>query len=102
MAYCYVWEYIVRPEHAREFERTYGEDGEWVQLFRRATGHVRTELLRDRALPDRYLTIDHWESEAAWQAFRAAFDGEFRALDARCATWTTRETEIGRFAPVAG
>lgn len=99
-AYCYVWEYIVAPEHASEFERTYGSDGDWVQLFRRATGHLRTELHRDRARPERYLTIDYWESQSAWEAFRAAFAAEFQALDARCAQWTTRETELGRFAPV--
>ena len=47
--YAYIWEYTVRPERVAEFEQAYGPDGEWVRLFRRAGGYVRTELHRDRA-----------------------------------------------------
>lgn len=97
--YVYVWEYVVPPAHVQAFEETYGPEGEWVRLFRRGSGHVRTELLRDLQRPERYLTIDHWESRAAWEAFRAAFAREFEALDARCARWTSSEIEIGRFEP---
>lgn len=81
-------------EHVREFEQAYGVDGEWVKLFRRAPGYLRTELIRDRENPLRYLTIDSWESEDAYAAFRSQFSKEFAALDAKCAAWTTSEKEI--------
>jgi hypothetical protein len=45
------------------------------------------------------VTVDHWESRAAFDAFRKAFAREFEALDARCARWTARESETGRFEP---
>jgi len=48
----------------------------------------------------RFITIDHWESKEAWEAFRARFAEEFEALDGKCAAWTTHEAEIGRFEPV--
>lgn len=97
--YMYMWEFLVAPAHVDAFERAYGPAGDWVALFRRAPGFVRTELHRDLTNPLRFITIDHWESQAVWQAFRARFASEFEALDAHCDAWTTRETEIGRFEP---
>lgn len=98
--YVHIWEFVVAREHVRDFERAYGPDGEWVQLFRRAPGYVRTELLRDPVNPLRYVTIDAWDSKAAHDAFRSQFAKEFTALDAKCAAWTTSEKEIGRFIAV--
>ncbi len=95
--YVYVWEFVVTRDRARDFERAYGVDGDWERLFRRADGYLRTELIRDRGRPERYLTIDYWESKAAFDAFRSRFAPEFEALDAACAALTTRETEIGQF-----
>ena len=97
--YMYLWEYIVAPGKADDFKRAYGPDGEWVLLFTEAPGYVRTELHRDSAEPGRFVTIDYWESEAAWREFRTRFSVRFEALDARCAALTLRETEIGRFEP---
>jgi heme-degrading monooxygenase HmoA len=95
--YVYVWEFVVAREHVRDFERAYGADGDWVELFRRASGYVRSELIRDRTRPERYLTVDYWESKALHDAFRVRFAGEFEALDAACAAFTISETEIGKF-----
>jgi len=95
----YMWEFLVALGREEAFERAYGSDGEWVALFRRAPGYVRTELHRDQTNPRRYVTIDYWESREAWEAFRARFAHDFEAIDARCAGWTTAETEIGRFDP---
>ena len=100
--YVYMWEYIVAPDQATAFEDTYGSSGEWTHLFRRAPGYVRTELLRDRTRSERYVTIDYWESEKAWEAFRSRFSGDFDTLDSRCEKWTRRETEIGRFEALDG
>jgi len=41
--------------------------------------------------------VDYWHSESDWKVFRSRFATEFDQLDARCAQWTLRETEIGRF-----
>jgi quinol monooxygenase YgiN len=100
-SYVYIWDYTVVPERVEDFQRVYGPDGEWVRLFRQAPGYVRTELHRDVRQPNRFLTIDYWESRSAWETFRAQFATRFEELDARCAELTARETEIGRFEPVA-
>lgn len=98
--YVYAWEFLVEPSQLEAFERAYGPDGEWVSLFRRADGYLRTELYRDRSQPARYVTVDHWRSKADWEAFRARHAREFEALDARCEELTLSEREIGRFEPV--
>lgn len=99
-SYTCIWEYRVAAEQVDAFVRAYAPEGEWVRLFRRAAGHVRTELHRDRAHPLRFVSVDHWESERAWQEFRARFAAEYEALDAKCEALTTHEAEIGRFASV--
>ena len=100
MSYMYIWEYFVAPNRVADFERVYGPEGDWVRLFRAAPGYIRTELYHDCRKPDRFLTIDHWESRSSWDAFRSQFATEFEQLDARCAELTQQEVEIGRFESV--
>ena len=93
----YVWEFLVAPGENAEFERHYGADGTWAQLFRRSPGYLGTLLLADRAEPHRYLTIDRWRDEAAHADFQREYGAQYAALDAECARLTTGETLIGIF-----
>lgn len=95
--YAYIWEFTVPAEHRDEFERHYADGGTWVQLFRRAPGYVHTQLLRDRDVPGRYVTIDRWIDESAYKAFRLNFGDEYRAVDALCEGFTRREAALGTF-----
>lgn len=58
-----VWEYEVPGDRAAAFAAAYAPDGAWGQLFGRAAGFLGTELYRDVARDDRYLTIDRWQDE---------------------------------------
>lgn len=91
-----IWEYTVRPEAADAFEALYGPGGEWVALFREHPGYRGTELLRSE-IPDRYLTIDRWDSQAAYDAFLAAEKPRYAALDALGDALTLEERRIGRY-----
>jgi heme-degrading monooxygenase HmoA len=95
--YATVWEFRVRAERREEFERLYGPEGSWALLFRQAPGYVGTDLLRDRADAQRYLTIDRWASADAYRAFRAAFAGPYAALDERCAALASHEAALGEY-----
>ena len=97
MSYAYVWEYRIDPRHRGEFEAAYGPEGPWVQLFRRAPGYVTTRLLHDREQADRYLTVDLWQSYAAFTRFRRDFADEFERLDGKCEAFTRSETALGTF-----
>jgi heme-degrading monooxygenase HmoA len=81
--YVRVWEYEVPPDRAGAFTAAYAASGPWGELFRRAGGFLGTELYRDSARPGRYLTIDRWQDEQAWQAFLTAFRPDYESLDAR-------------------
>ena len=97
-AYAIVWQYDIHPAARNEFERAYGPDGAWATLFRASPDYLATRLLRDTALPDRYVTLDPWRAEAAFAAFvadrRAA---DYCALDRRCDALTAAEARLGTF-----
>lgn len=95
--FVYLWEYVVTPAHEAEFESAYGPDGVWTGLLSRGAGYLGTTLLRDRANPNRFVTIDRWESAVAHSEFVERFRAEFEALDSRCEELTESETLIGRF-----
>lgn len=89
--YRIVWMYDVKPDSAEAFERIYGRDGEWALLFRAAEGYLGTELFRGVATPGRYVTVDDWTSQAAYEAFRARAARAYEELDARCDGLTLTE-----------
>ena len=90
--YVAVWKFIVKSENAAEFERHYGPDGSWAELFRKAPGYIRTELYRGDE--GEYLTVDYWENAETFLEFRAARGDEYAELDARMEKLTEREEAI--------
>ncbi|HEY8265854.1 MAG TPA: antibiotic biosynthesis monooxygenase family protein [Steroidobacteraceae bacterium] len=94
-----LWEFSVRESGQAEFESRYGPAGDWARLFSQAPGFIGTELLRDRADPLRYVTIDRWASIEDWRAFRARFAAEYERLDHACETLTAREAPLGEYTP---
>ena len=96
----YLWSYRVSPGREAEFRQLYGPEGRWVRLFRQAPGYLGTDLYRDRGEAGRYLTIDRWESEEAFRAFRARFAEEFERLDSDGEYLTSEETPLGEFGAV--
>jgi heme-degrading monooxygenase HmoA len=102
MGYTYLWEFLVAPEHAAEFEHVYGPVGPWVALFRQSAGYIGTQLLRDQAKPLRFVTIDRWRSADDYQAFRASFERAYRELDERCQHLTLTESPLGSYDDFGG
>lgn len=95
-----LWEFHVIPGKESEFERHYGPQGTWVQLFRKAPEFVRTDLLRDPEVHGRYLTIDCWTDLRAYDAFKHNFATEYHAIDAQMEALTQSETKVGVFETV--
>lgn len=90
--YTIIWRFTVRPGFTADFERHYASGGTWARLFRRYPGYLGTDLLRDTAAPNVYITIDRWTSP---DAFAAARGPEYAALDETCAGLTEREEKLG-------
>jgi heme-degrading monooxygenase HmoA len=92
-----VWQFEIAEDRISAFESAYGPEGAWTKLFRLSPDYRGTELLRDAYVPGNYLTIDHWDSEAAFRAFRKEHDAAYEALDRTCDDLTARETRIGAY-----
>ena len=93
-----VWEFQVKAGKTEDFERTYGPDGEWAELFRRGKGYRRTELIRDLEVEGRYLTIDFWASRESYARFGEENREQYRAIDKKCEALTEMEALLGTFA----
>ena len=59
-----VCEFVVKEDAQGQFELAYGPGGAWSKLFARCPGFRGTTLLRDMKRPQRYLTIDFWDTNA--------------------------------------
>jgi heme-degrading monooxygenase HmoA len=95
--YTYIWEFRVTPDRVREFLHHYESAGTWARLFQRASGYIGTRLLRDLNDPLRFVTVDEWQSEAHYRAFRERFASEYEALDRACEGLALAETALGQF-----
>ena len=94
------WEFRVRSGAEKRFEDAYGPQGLWAQLFMQGDGFVGTELIRDVRDRQRYLTLDLWTSEAAFEKFHAHHLAEYKAIDEMYESMTEQERELGRFVRV--
>ena len=95
-----LWEYQIKLEKQSEFESIYFPNGAWAELFKKSTGYLGTELLRDEINPQRYLTIDRWNSKEDYEAFMYQYEKEYKALDAQCEGLTESESLLGKWETV--
>ena len=96
-----VWEFIVKEEAQGQFELAYGPGGAWSKLFARCPGFRGTTLLRDTKNPQRYLSIDLWDTEAEREQMLAERKAEYSDLEAAFDEWTESRTEVGIFTVLA-
>jgi len=102
MSYFAIWEFHVKPDSIPTFEKIYGPDGDWAQLFRRSPEFLGTELLRDLNHSGRYLTNDCWTSREALHQFKQDHRADYDALDRQCESMTDQEISLGEFESVDG
>jgi hypothetical protein len=92
--YILIWEFVPKPESIQQFEVAYGPGGVWGIFFRRGSGYLGTELLKDNR---RYLTIDLWTSAAEYEVFKREHAEEYKKIDVDCESLTESETFLGAF-----
>ena len=95
--YVIVWVYKNKAGRAHDFEKAYGPSGDWVDFFNKGDGYTGTELHRDTKISNRFMTLDHWISEEAYQVFRQQHLAEYKAIDNRFEALTEKEEMIGAF-----
>ena len=97
MTHARVWKFRPPPGRAREFEQAYSGTGNWARLFGQAAGYRGTMLLRPCEKGGWWLTIDRWETEAAFQAFQDEFGIQYRGLDEELEGLAGEEMFVGAF-----
>lgn len=95
--YVIIWEYRVKEENRSEFEKAYGPNGAWAELFKNAEGYLGTELLQSANTPEIYSTIDKWDSKESYGNFLGRLKIEYEKLDEQCDVLTEQERHIGNF-----
>lgn len=102
MSFSVVWEFHVPADNREAFERAYGSEGPWVDLFEEAEGFLGTWLLRDKEHAGKYLSHDRWVSRDAYEEFKRRFADRYQIMDDEMDGLATRETYIGTFDEVTG
>jgi heme-degrading monooxygenase HmoA len=92
-----LWQFQVRAGLEQEFEAAYGPAGVWARFFQQAAGYRGTQLLRDLEVSGRYITVDRWTTQAAFDSFRKHHAGEYEAIDRACERLTAQESALGSF-----
>jgi heme-degrading monooxygenase HmoA len=92
-----VWHFTAKPARIADFERHYGSEGSWAQLFHRSPGYKGTTLLRDSTSTNKYLLWDCWDSLASFEQFKQDHGADYAALDKQCEALTEEETKVGVF-----
>jgi heme-degrading monooxygenase HmoA len=97
MSHARIWKFRPPEGREQEFAEAYRGDGAWAQLFRRAPGYRGTSMLRPAEPGGWWLTIDHWDSAADFEAFGQALGEEYRALDEELEGVAGEEEFVGAF-----
>ncbi len=92
-----LWEFEVKPGEVAAFEKVYGPEGLWVQLFRGDPHYRETKLLKDPSHPRVYYTLDFWESENDYNRFKQTNQDAYANLDKATENLTIRERNLGCF-----
>jgi len=92
-----IWEYEVSDKYRTEFIEAYCSNGLWVSLFEQCEGYIKTELKQDIKQCKRFLTIDYWQSQAAFSVMKQTIGDEYDKLDKHCESYTLTERHIGFF-----
>ena len=99
--YVIIWEYQVKPDQIAAFEEAYAAEGAWAQVFQKHPGYLSTELLRDPGQPQRYMTIDRWDSSKQYESFLLQWETEYAALDAQFDGLTEKEFLSGTWESIS-
>ena len=92
-----VWQFDIRPEDSKTFERLYGADGEWTKLSRKSRSFLGSSFLRDMAASNRYLLVEYWSEMVVYQKHVADFSDEVKILEQQREQFVVSMENIGLF-----
>ena len=93
--------YVVKPDCRGQFELSYGPGGVWSELFASSQGFLGITVLRDTVDPQRYLTIEVWNSEAQRAQAQDEHETAYAELKAKIGEWIESMQEMGVYSVLA-
>jgi heme-degrading monooxygenase HmoA len=96
-SYIRIWELQAKPGSEAEFERVFGPGGEWENLFKKTKAFLGTEIFRDMENPSRYMLVDRFSSQAAFQQFLEKFRAQYDELDKMYEPLCASDIRVGSF-----
>ena len=92
-----VWQFDIRPEDSKTFERLYGADGEWTKLSRQSRSFLGSSFLRDIVAANRYLLVEYWSEMVVYEKHVADFSDEVAKLERQRERFVVRMENMGVF-----
>jgi quinol monooxygenase YgiN len=92
-----VWQFDIRPEDSKTFERLYGADGEWTTLSRKSRSFLGSSFLRDVGAGNRYLLVEYWSEMLVYEKHVADFSDEVKRLERQRERFVVSMDNIGVF-----
>ena len=92
-----VWQFDIRPEDSKTFERLYGADGEWTKLSRRSRSFLGSSFLRDLASETRYMLIEYWSEMVVYEKHLSEFAAQVKTLEEKRQRLVERVYPLGVF-----
>ena len=92
-----LWEFEVKQGEETAFEKVYGHEGQWAQLFQSDPNYLQTQLLKDPSRSRIYFTLDFWTSQDDYNHFKETNQDGYAKLDLATGDLTIRERNLGCF-----
>jgi heme-degrading monooxygenase HmoA len=97
MSFITIWHYKIKPGSEKEFINLYNNAGEWVKLFSKFAGYIKTVLIKSTGDDNIFITLDYWESKEDYYLFKKNSIKEFSEIDKMGEKLTIEEKHIGEF-----
>ena len=78
-----MWQFDVKPEREKEFEKLYGADGDWTALNRQSRSYLGSSFLRDQNRSSRYLLVEYWSEMLIYEQHRKSRSAMIDAIETR-------------------
>jgi hypothetical protein len=72
-------------------------DGAWVDLFKKYSGYIKTDLVKDLNHEPVYLTLDYWKNKEVFYYLKHVSKTEFEEIDKKGDDLTIEEVHLGEF-----
>ena len=95
--YTIIWKYKIKAEFEDIFEKEYGTNGAWYNLFEESEDYRGSILYKSQEEVNSYFLMDTWTTKESYEAFKKSCDEIYRKLSSQFEYLYETEEKIGTF-----